>query len=89
MKAKYRHTQYGALMFLVFLVSGILIAVVALRMFAENRVSSAVLMLGIFLLGFLLFYSFTIEISENELKFWFGIGVIRKTIALSQIRSSL
>jgi len=88
MKAKYRHTQYGTFMFLVFLLTGILIAVLALRILAENRVSSAILMLGVYLFGLLMFYSLTVEVSEEQLKFWFGIGIIQKTIALSEIQST-
>ncbi|MBN1428751.1 MAG: hypothetical protein JXB07_10220 [Anaerolineae bacterium] len=88
METKYRHTQYGALMFIVFLITGILIAVVALKILAEDRVPSAILMLGVYLLGLLMFYSLTVEISEEKLKFWFGIGIIQKTIALSEIQST-
>lgn len=88
MGTKYRHTQYGTFMFIVFLITGILIAVVALRILAEDRVLSAILMLGVYLLGFVMFYSLTVEISEEKLKFWFGIGVVRKTIALSEIQST-
>jgi hypothetical protein len=88
MKAKYRHTQYGILMFLVFLLTGILIAATALRMIAEDRVLPAILMLGVYLFGVLLFYSLTVEISEEKLKFWFGIGIIQKTIALNEIQST-
>jgi hypothetical protein len=88
MEAKYRYTQYGALMFVVFLMTGILIAVVALTIIAEGRVLSAILMICIYLFGLGLFYSFTVEISEEKLKFWFGIGVIRKTYALSEIQST-
>ena len=88
MEAKYRHTQYGALMFVVFLLAGILIAVVALTVIAEGRMLSAILMICVYLLGLGLFYSFTVEISEEKLKFWFGIGVIQKTYVLSEIQST-
>jgi len=88
MEAKYRHTQYGALMFIVFLITGILIAVVARMILAEDRVLSAILMIGVYLFGLVMFYSLTVEISEEKLKFWFGIGVVRKTIALSEIQST-
>lgn len=88
MKAKYRYTQYGIFMFLVFLLTGILIAVVAPRTLAEDRVPSAILMVGVYLFGLLMFYSLTVEISEEKLRFWFGIGIIQKTIALSGIQST-
>lgn len=88
MEAKYRHTQYGALMFIVFLLMGILIVVVALMVIAEGRMLSAILMICVYLLGLGSFYSFTVEISAEKLKFWFGIGVIRKTYELSEIQST-
>jgi hypothetical protein len=88
MEAKYRHTQYGTLMFLVFLITGILIAVVARKIIAEDRILSAIFMLGLYLLGVAMFYALTVEISEEKLKFWFGIGLVRKTIALSEIQTT-
>jgi len=87
MKANYRHTQYGTLVSLVFLTTGILIAVVAQRILVEDRAPSAILMIGIYLVGLVMFYSFTIEISDEKLKFWFGIGIIQKTIALNEIQT--
>ena len=88
MEAEYRHTQYGALMFTVFLVTGALIAVVALDLAAENRWGTVVVMICLYIFGLALFYSFTVEISEEKLKFWFGIGVIRKSYSLSEIQST-
>lgn len=88
MKTEYRHTQYGALMFIVFLITGVLIAVVAVAIIAEGRTLAAVIMILGYLLGLGMFYSSTIEISEEKLKFWFGIGIVRKTFVLSEIQSS-
>lgn len=88
MKTEYRHTQYGALMFIVFLITGVLIAVVAVAIIAEGRMLAAVIMILGYLLGLGMFYSSTIEISEEKLKFWFGIGIVRKTFVLSEIQSS-
>jgi len=88
MEVQYKHTQYGALMFLVFLITGILIAVVSVRLLAENRVPAVILMMVIYLIGLVMFYSLTVELSAEKLKFWFGIGVVRKTIALSEIQAT-
>lgn len=87
MEVKYRHTQYGALMSVILLLTGILIAVVVLAVIAEGRVLSVVLMICVYLFGLGMFYSFTVEITEEKLKFWFGIGIIRKTLALSEVQS--
>ncbi len=88
MEAEYRHTQYGVLMFVVFLITGVLIAVVALAIIAEDRMLAAIVMICVYLFGLGMFYSFTIEISEGKLKFWFGVGIIRKTYALSEVQST-
>jgi len=88
MEAKYRHTQYGALMFIVFLITGTLITVVALNIIAEDRILSAILMIMLYLSGLVMFYALTVDVSEKKLKFWFGIGVVRKTIVLSEIQST-
>ncbi len=87
MVSKYKHTQYGLLMFAVLLGSGILIAAVALKMIAEGRWRYAIFDTVIYLLGVALFYSSTIEISDGKLKFWFGIGIIRKTVLLNEIEA--
>ncbi|MBC8336057.1 MAG: hypothetical protein ISR59_00270 [Anaerolineales bacterium] len=88
MEAEYSHTQFGTLMFAVFLATGGLISVVALKIIAEGRLATAILITYIYHLGLALFYSFTIEISEGELNFWFGISVIRKSYSLSEIHSA-
>lgn len=88
MESKYRHTQYGTATLMVFLITGILITIVALQVIAEGRLLSAIFMLGLYLLGLLMFTSLTVEIAEEQLKFWFGIGMVRKTIALSEIQSA-
>ena len=75
-------------MFILFLITGILIAAVAIRILSQDRVLSAILMIGVYILGLAMFYSLTVEISEEELKFWFGIGIVRKIIVLSEIQST-
>ena len=75
-------------MFMVFLITGILIAVVSVRLLTENQNPSVILMIVIYLIGLAMFYSLTVELSAEKLKFWFGIGVVRKTIKLSEIQST-
>ena len=77
MESEYRHTQFGTLVFVVFIVTGVLIVVVALAIITGSRWGSAVLMICFYLLGLALFYSFTIKISKEKLNFWFGVGVVR------------
>lgn len=87
MEPEYRQTQYGALMFGVFTVTGVLIVVVAMAIIAEGRWFSAIFMIGLYLFGLASFFALTVEISGGQLKFWFGIGMIRKSYPLSEIQS--
>ena len=88
MEPEYKHTQYGMLMFAVFLFTGILIGVVAVAIIAEGRLAAAVIMICIYLLGVSLFYSFTVQVAAGKIQFWFGIGLFRKTYALGEIKST-
>jgi len=87
MEAEYRQTQYGTLMFAVFFFTGVLIVAVALAIIAEGRFFSALLMICLYLIGLALFYSLTVDLSGGKLKFWFGIGMIRKSYPLDEIQS--
>ena len=71
----------------VFLVTGTLIVYVALAIFAEGRWESAIVMICLYIFGVASFHSFTIEISEEKLKFRFGIGIIQKSYFIEEIES--
>lgn len=78
----YRHTQTG------FLILGVLAATAAvlgwtLVASGAPSVSWASLVI-VFVVGFL-FGSLTVEVDHRELRFWFGPGLLRKTIPLSKI----
>ena len=88
MQADYRHTQYGRLMLVVFLLTGALIAWAAWVTMAQGRIAPAAAMIGLYILGVILFHSFTIEIKEKTLAFWFGMGIIKKIYPLAEIRSA-
>lgn len=88
MKPIYRHTQYGILMFAVFLIVGVLIMLVAQAIIAEGRLTAAFILIILTIFFIALFYASTIELSARYIKFWFGIGLIRKTIPLSDIQST-
>ncbi len=82
MAQPYRHTQVGR----------ILIAVVALATLLAApfvAMSDGVLMLPVVLgapvVGILLFGWLTVEIANGYLRFWFGIGLIRRRIPLDRI----
>lgn len=88
MAVKYRHTQYGVLMFIIFLITGILITAVALAIINEGRILAAIVMVCLYFFGLGMFYSLTIEITEEKLKFWFGIGVVSRAYALNEVQST-
>ena len=84
---KYRHTQYGVLTLIVFVLSGILLAFIAKEKVFEGKFVSALITLFIYLFGILMFYSFTVEIVGETLRFWFGVGLIRKEFSVKEIAS--
>ena len=88
MEPDYKHTQYGVLMFVVFIIVGILVTVVAIAIIAEGRVSAAMIMILVTLVFVAMFYSSTVEVFAGRVRFWFGIGVVRKTILLNEIQST-
>ena len=88
MRSSYRHTQYGVLNFIILFLVAILIAVVAVAIIAEGRLAAAVVMIAVYLLGAAMFYNFTVEVSDDHLKCWFGIGLVRKSIPLMEVQSS-
>lgn len=84
---KYRHTQYGVLMLVIFVLSGVLIAYVIYEKIADGGLVSALITLFSYLFGIMMFYSFTVEIVGETLSFWFGVGLIRKTYSVKDIES--
>lgn len=89
MKPEYKHTQIGALTLIILLGSGALIASIVSSMFADGRMVVAFVTIGLCLLLLVLFYAFTVEISERKLKFWFGLGAIGKSYSLTDIQTTL
>ena len=88
METEYRHTQFGALTLIILLVTGILIAPTVLSILTTGRVAVAFAIIGLYLLILALFFSFTVKISGDKLRFWFGIGVIGKSYPLQDIHST-
>ena len=79
---RYRHTQIGSTTNIAS-VSGAVILFILMVWIHVNAALYVVAAITILML--LLFSSLTIEISEESFVFWFGVGVIRKRIALSDI----
>jgi len=83
MNNTYRHTQRGTLIVVAML--GMSLIVVALGFFAHRAIWFS---LPIFLLVAWLSHSLTIEVTESELRWRFGPGLIRKSVLLSDITSA-
>ena len=87
MYQQYRHSQIGTLI-IVALVIPIIIEIAVI--FSPAQIEKAgILILSftavVFLVCLILFYKLTVEIADGILRFWFGLGVIRKTINMDQI----
>jgi len=78
----YRHTQFGTVT-VAFICAGVLVlaGVTLSSGWLPTMTFAAVLMA----LALLLFYSLTIEIDPDEVRCFFGIGVIRKRFPMSDI----
>jgi hypothetical protein len=48
---------------------------------------SGLVVAGVFVLALASFYSFTIQIADGKLTFWFGFGVGRKSFPIEKIQS--
>ena len=94
MGAEHRYTQIGLITILMILLA----AAFTVFMFASGLKSTegqdaAVLKLtglvvaGVFVLALASFYSFTIQIADGKLNFWFGFGVARKSFPIGEILS--
>jgi hypothetical protein len=85
--AVYRHTQPGILNRLI--IGAFILVVIVLAVFlGEGDPTAMWVMLmvsGILLVALALFHSLTVEIRHGRLRIRFGVGLIRKTIAVKDI----
>lgn len=85
MKA-YSHTQPGYLIWAVDAIS--ILCCVVWDVFRKTWFWSS-LLVPVFVITHLLFYNLTIEIADGRLLWRFGVGLVRKSIALAEIESAL
>jgi hypothetical protein len=79
----YKHTQRGTVIILAMLAMSALIIAVGITVAKPVLIPMPLLLLA----GWL-FHSLTIEISERELRWRFGPGLIRKSVLLNEIASA-
>ena len=77
----YRHTQPASRVMII--VSLVILALMAV-IFSDMRIVLVVLIVAL-AVGFYLFNSLTIEVSEKDLQWYFGPGLLRKCVLLSDI----
>ncbi len=94
MNEEYRYTQVGILTILMELLTVIFTAFMFDLAIKSNEGQDAVFLkvaglvvAGVFVLALASFYSFTIQIANEKLNFWFGFGVGRKSFPIEGIRS--
>jgi len=77
----YRHTQPASRVMII--VSLVILALMAV-IFSDMRIVLVMLIVAL-AVGFYLFNSLTIEVSEKDLQWYFGPGLLRKCVLLSDI----
>ena len=93
MGQEYKYTQVGIVTILmILLVGAVTVFFVGSGLkFTEGQDAAVlkviIVVAGAFILALVLFYSFTIQIADGKLNFWFGFGVIRKSFPIEGIRS--
>jgi len=80
----YKHTQSGYLITGALAVAVLIVASSALK---TGFLAFPLLICGILVTCMVLFWNLTIEIGEQRLRWWFGPGVIHKSVPLEQIAS--
>mgnify|MGYP000135594597 CR=1 FL=1 len=85
METTYKHTQIGTVT-LLSLGAGVLVVIGSMVYGGYHPIALGVLL--ILLVCLVLFYCLTIEIGNGVLKWSFGPGIIRKSVALAEIRSA-
>jgi hypothetical protein len=79
----YRHTQRGTLILAVTLGMAMVFAVLAMTLLKPMWIAPLILLVTAWL-----FRSLTIEITDSELRWRFGPGLIRKSVLLAEIVSA-
>ena len=94
MGAEHRYTQIGLITILMILLAGAFTAFMLASGLESTEGQGApvlkvtgLVVAGVFVLLLASFYSFTIQIADGKLNFWFGFGAGRKSFPIAEIRS--
>ena len=94
MGTEHRYTHVGIVTILMILLAAAFTAFMLASGLESTEGQDAVVLkvtglvvAGVFILAFASFYSFTIQIADGKLNFWFGFGAVRKSLPIAEIRS--
>jgi hypothetical protein len=82
MATYYKHTQFGKLTVSIFLIA--LLLFIISEFFFDWHFNATFVFLLILIL-FALFYSLTVEITDEKIHIKFGVGLIKKTIKVNDV----
>lgn len=82
MRHAYRHKQFGTVLVFVFAAAILLVLILAGQLGTHPMI---LLVLGLLALALVMFSSLTVMVTTSSLVFWFGPGILRKTVPLAQI----
>jgi hypothetical protein len=80
---QYQHRQFGKILFVILGTGILLCLILALRQSSSSLISLGITL--ILLLSLILFSSLAIEVTDAELRWTFGPGLIQKSVKLSEI----
>lgn len=82
MRNAYRHKQFGTVLVLVSAAAILLVLIVAGPLGTHPLI---LLVLGLLAFALVMFSSLTVMVTASSLVFWFGPGILRKTVPLADI----
>jgi hypothetical protein len=86
MAERYQHTQRGTLMLVVLVLLAVVFAVLAYALPSPGRWGGLAIALCLLVLAWL-FSSLTVRVSDNELQWRFGPGLLSYRLALAEVAS--
>ena len=91
MADEYCYTQIGIITILLIALAGALTAFVFISSLESNGrpgpIVTGLVVVGLLILALVSFYSFSIQIADGKVNFWFGFGVGKRSIDIADIWS--
>jgi len=81
----YRHTQLGYVIIVCMILGCVITLIVGLVFAKSGPAAITTATFAVLLACMVLFWSLTIEVGDGRLRWWFGPGLIRKSVFLDEI----